>query len=422
MQIYKFGGGSLIDHKAIEQAIKIVNNIHNEPTLIVISAFAKTTNALENILFLARNHMDFSNDLLNLKNFHEKIASYFFKNLNHPIFSDINQCFQQLEHALYNYKNWEYDIHYDATISYGEILSTTILHYIFDYFHIPNVLLDARDIIITDTQHRDAIVNWELTNKMIDEKVKPLLKSNNLFLTQGFIGRSIDGYVSTLGREGSDFSAAIFANCLDAKAVTIWKDVPGIFNANPKLFKNAVLLHHIDYKEAFTLAYYGATVLHPKTIKPLQNKKIKLFVKDFYNPTLDGTLIDDNTSDDEHISSLIIKNDQVLVSIAPKNLLFLNENDLSLIFYTFADLNIRINLMQLDAFNFYVCVNNDIVKLPILLNKLNESFNTDLTYNLSLVTITYYDKSNFDILNNSKIYIEQINDNIKQCLVDSINL
>jgi len=159
--------------------------------------------------------------------------------------------------------------------------------------------------------------------------------------------------------------------------------------------------------------------LHPKTIKPLQNKKIKLFVKDFYNPTLDGTLIDDNTSDDEHISSLIIKNDQVLVSIAPKNLLFLNENDLSLIFYTFADLNIRINLMQLDAFNFYVCVNNDIVKLPILLNKLNESFNTDLTYNLSLVTITYYDKSDFDILNNSKIYIEQINDNIKQCLVDS---
>jgi len=164
MQIYKFGGGSLIDHKAIEQAIKIVNNIHNEPTLIVISAFAKTTNALENILFLARNHMDFSNDLLNLKSF-MKNCILFFKNLNHPIFSDINQCFQQLEHALSNYKNWEYDIHYDATISYGEILSTTILHYIFDYFHIPNVLLDARDIIITDTKHRDAIVNWELTNK-----------------------------------------------------------------------------------------------------------------------------------------------------------------------------------------------------------------------------------------------------------------
>lgn len=422
MQIHKFGGGSLIDPYTIEQAIKIVNYFNNEPTLIVISAFAKTTNALENILFLARDNQDFSNDLLNLKKFHENIASYFFNNVDHPVFSDINQCFQQLEHALYNYKNWEYDIHYDATISYGEILSTTILHYIFDSFNIPNVLLDARDIIITDTQHRDAIINWDLTNKMIDEKVKPLLQNNNLFLTQGFIGRSIDGYVSTLGREGSDFSAAIFANCLDAKAITIWKDVPGIFNANPKLFKNAVLLHHIDYKEAFTLAYYGATVLHPKTIKPLQSKKIKLFVKDFYNPTLDGTLIDDITSDDEHISSLIIKSDQVLISIAPKNLLSLNENDLSLIFYTFADLNIRINLMQLDAFYFYVCVNNDIAKLPILINKLNESFNTDLTYNLSLVTITYYDKSNFDVLKNSKIFIEQINDNIKQCLVDSINL
>jgi aspartate kinase len=422
MQIYKFGGGSLKDPQAIEQAIKIIKNINDEPTLIVISAFAKTTNALENILFLARNNQNFSDELSLLKNFHDSIASYFFNNDEHSIFNEINQIFQQLEHSLYNYKNWDYDIHYDVTVSYGEILSTIIIHYIFDYFQISNVWLDAREIIITDTQHRDAIINWELTKNMIDEKVKPLFQNNNLVLTQGFIGRSIDGYISTLGREGSDFSAAIFANCLDANNITIWKDVPGIFNADPKLFKQAVLLPHIDYKEAFKLAYYGATVLHPKTIKPLQIKKIKLFVKDFYNPSHNGTLIDDTTTDDEHISSLIVKKDQVLISISPNNLLFLNENDLSFIFHIFADLNIKINLMQLDAFNFNVCINNDISKLPLLTNKLNESFTTDIIYGLSLVTITHTDKSNFDIFRNSKIYIEQINDNIKQCLVDSINL
>lgn len=422
MQIYKFGGGSLKDPQAIEQAIKIIKNIDNEPTLIVISAFAKTTNALENILFLARNNQNFDDELSILKNFHDTIASHFFNNDDHSIFNEINQIFQQLEHSLYNYKNWEYDIHYDVTVSYGEILSTIIIHYIFDSFQIPNVWLDAREIIITDTQHRDAIINWELTKNMIDEKVKPLFQNNNLVLTQGFIGRSIDGYISTLGREGSDFSAAIFANCLDANNITIWKDVPGIFNADPKLFNNAVLLPHIDYKEAFELAYFGATVLHPNTIKPLQSKKIKLFVKDFYNPSFNGTLIDNATTDDEHISSLIIKKDQVLISISPKNLLFLNENDLSFIFHIFADLNIKINLMQLDAFYFNVCLNNDIAKLPLLINKLNENFNTDITYGLSLVTITYFEKLNFDILKNSKIYIEQINNNIKQCLVDSINL
>lgn len=422
MQIYKFGGGSLKDPQAIEQAIKIIKNIDDEPTLIVISAFAKTTNALENILFLARNNQNFDDELYILKNFHDSIASHFFNNDDHSIFNEINQIFQQLEHSLYNYKNWEYDIHYDVTVSYGEILSTIIIHYIFDSFQIPNVWLDAREIIITDTQHRDAIINWELTKNMIDEKVKPLFQNNNLVLTQGFIGRSIDGYISTLGREGSDFSAAIFANCLDANNITIWKDVPGIFNADPKLFNNAVLLPHIDYKEAFELAYYGATVLHPKTIKPLQSKKIKLFVKDFYNPSFNGTLIDNATTDDEHISSLIIKKDQVLISISPKNLLFLNENDLSFIFHIFADLNIKINLMQLDAFYFNVCLNNDIAKLPLLINKLNENFNTDITYGLSLVTITYFEKLNFDILKNSKIYIEQINNNIKQCLIDSINL
>lgn len=422
MQIYKFGGGSLKDPQAIEQAIKIIKNIDDEPTLIVISAFAKTTNALENILFLARNNQNFDDELYILKNFHDSIASHFFNNDDHSIFNEINQIFQQLEHSLYNYKNWEYDIHYDVTVSYGEILSTIIIHYIFDSFQIPNVWLDAREIIITDTQHRDAIINWELTKNMIDEKVKPLFQNNNLVLTQGFIGRSIDGYISTLGREGSDFSAAIFANCLDANNITIWKDVPGIFNADPKLFNNAVLLPHIDYKEAFELAYFGATVLHPKTIKPLQSKKIKLFVKDFYNPSFNGTLIDNATTDDEHISSLIIKKDQVLISISPKNLLFLNENDLSFIFHIFADLNIKINLMQLDAFYFNVCLNNDIAKLPLLINKLNENFNTDITYGLSLVTITYFEKLNFDILKNSKIYIEQINNNIKQCLVDNINL
>lgn len=422
MQIYKFGGGSLKDPQAIEQAIKIIKNIDDEPTLIVISAFAKTTNALENILFLARNNQNFDDELSILKNFHDTIASHFFNNDDHSIFNEINQIFQQLEHSLYNYKNWEYDIHYDVTVSYGEILSTIIIHYIFDSFQIPNVWLDAREIIITDTQHRDAIINWELTKNMIDEKVKPLFQNNNLVLTQGFIGRSIDGYISTLGREGSDFSAAIFANCLDANNITIWKDVPGIFNADPKLFNNAVLLPHIDYKEAFELAYFGATVLHPKTIKPLQSKKIKLFVKDFYNPSFNGTLIDNATTDDEHISSLIIKKDQVLISISTKNLLFLNENDLSFIFHIFADLNIKINLMQLDAFYFNVCLNNDIAKLPLLINKLNENFNTDITYGLSLVTITYFEKLNFDILKNSKIYIEQINNNIKQCLVDSINL
>lgn len=422
MQIYKFGGGSLKDPQAIEQAIKIIKNIDDEPTLIVISAFAKTTNALENILFLARNNQNFDDELSILKNFHDTIASHFFNNDDHSIFNEINQIFQQLEHSLYNYKNWEYDIHYDVTVSYGEILSTIIIHYIFDSFQIPNVWLDAREIIITDTQHRDAIINWELTKNMIDEKVKPLFQNNNLVLTQGFIGRSIDGYISTLGREGSDFSAAIFANCLDANNITIWKDVPGIFNADPKLFNNAVLLPHIDYKEAFELAYYGATVLHPKTIKPLQSKKIKLFVKDFYNPSFNGTLIDNDTTDDEHISSLIIKKDQVLISISSKNLLFLNENDLSFIFHIFADLNIKINLMQLDAFYFNVCLNNDIAKLPLLINKLNENFNTDITYGLSLVTITYFEKLNFDILKNSKIYIEQINNNIKQCLVDNINL
>ena len=422
MQIHKFGGGSLKNPQSIEQAIKIIKQRNNEPTLVVISAFAKTTNALENILYLARNDQDYQDELNKLKKFHLNITLQFFNDKNASIFDEIDQYFQQLEHALYNYKDWEYDIHYDATVSFGEILSTIIIHNVFDLYGLANIWLDAREVIITDTLHRDAIINWDLTNKMINEKVKPLLRDNNLIITQGFIGRSIDGYISTLGREGSDFSAAIFANCLNAECVTIWKDVPGIFNADPKIFDNAILLTHLNYKEAFELAYYGAKILHPKTIQPLEEKKIKLLIKNFLDPDTKGTLIDDYTTKDKHISSCIIKKNQVLISISPKDSLFISENDLSLILFIFSDFNIKINLMQTDAFHFHVCIDNNYFKITSLINRLNEKFNTEIKHNLFLVTLTHYKNAIFNILHNENIYIDQYNGNIRQCLTDSIIL
>ncbi|MDX2001998.1 MAG: aspartate kinase [Chitinophagales bacterium] len=415
MRVFKFGGASTKDADSIKNVADIISRFKNEELLIVISAIGKTTNALEVIadnIFQKNIDLAIANiDALEHK--HRNIVEDLFSDKHHVIFHELKRLFDQL-YDLQRYYCLEkvtiaagYDYLYDQIVSMGELFSSLIVSHYLQSLGNATYWLDVRTVLKTDHRYRAGNVDWEVTKQLTQQKVLPLL-TKQLVCTQGFIGGTIDNHTTTLGREGSDYTAAIMAYCLNAEEVVIWKDVPGVLNADPKWYPEAKLLNKISYNEAVELAYYGATVIHPKTIKPLQNKHIKLRVKSFIHPENTGTEIGVSTEQDKKLPSFIFKSNQVLLVIATKDFSFIDENDLSRIFSLLAQLYFQVNMMQLSAMHFSICLQHDSSKLQALLENLGKYYDIQLEEDLRLVTIRHYTQPIIDeVINGHMVLLSQ---------------
>ncbi|MEL7003543.1 MAG: aspartate kinase [Bacteroidota bacterium] len=413
MKVFKFGGASIKDAKAIENVCQIISERRKGPLLIVVSALGKTTNALENILNLKVNKENYSKKITDLKIHHLDIVNSLFKKRADNLI-DVDSLFTQLEQNLS--LELPYDELYDQTVSMGEIISSTIIKEYLTYKGIDSHWLDARKYIRTNDHYREGIVDWEITESLITSDIKDILH-NQIVVTQGFIAGTKLGKATTLGREGSDFSGAIFASCLNAESLTVWKDVPGILNADPKIDPKAKMYDELPYNEAAEMTFYGASVIHPKTIKPLANKRIPLYVRSFIEYESDGTVIRDCVVENI-LPAFIVKKDQCLLSFKVIDYSFINEENLSLIFKKLSDLDMKINIMQNSAISFSVSIDYHSNKLNGLLEALKDSF--DIRYNtgLQLITIKNYTPSIIDrYRQNKKILLEQISRNNYRALI-----
>ena len=408
MKVFKFGGASVKDEGGIKNLAEIVKQFSGPKLVVIISAMGKTTNALEEILRLCIANKNYENELNELKTYHFSIMQSLFEK-GDIVFNSVKNVFAVLDSELklgLNEENKE--ALYDSVISKGEMLSTKINQRYLENKGITSTWIDASDFIITDTLFSEATVDWTETKNRINSIIPDILE-NKIIVTQGFIGGTKDGKTTTLGREGSDFSAAIFAACLGASSVTIWKDVAGILNADPKLIKDAIKFEQLDYHEAAEMTYYGATVIHPKTIKPLANKNIPLYVKSFEDPQASGTEINEVHSH-KPIPSFIYKFEQTLLSFGVKDFTFIDEKNLGLIFNAFSDLNIKINLMQTSAISVSICTNHHTEKLKKLMEKLKNHFDIHYNSGLTLITVKNYfydEKSIAKISRGKEIILEQ---------------
>lgn len=409
MKVFKFGGASVKDAAAVRNVGKILQSQASQhgPVLIVVSAMGKTTNALEQVFDLAYQHQNAEPALAALKEYHIHLLQSLFPDGRHPVYQQVNALFGQLQEYIASVTKTEsYDMQYDQTVSFGELLASVILQAHLQHQPIPTQWLDCRPVIRTDNTWREAKVNWTQTEALIREQVLPLLQAGHV-VTQGFLGGTAAGFTTTLGREGSDFTAAIFARCLPAESVTIWKDVAGLLNADPKLFANTVLYDEISYQETVEMAYYGASVIHPKTIKPLANHNIPLLVKSFLNPTAPGTIIH-NCQHQKMAPAYIVKQQQCLISFQEKDYAFVNESNLSTIFAALSQYRFKINLLQNSAISFSVCTDYDETRLQLLLASLQENFIIHFNTGLSLFTIKNYDDASIAALTQDKtILLEQ---------------
>lgn len=421
MRVFKFGGASVATKQAIDNVFHIIKEYANDKVVIVISAMGKNTNALE---MLAKAHQQ--KDLQQIKEHYADFAK-FHLNIAQELFGDddilkMNTGFllKQLDIILQREPTENYDYDYDQIVCFGELLSTQIISDYFNHKGLENRLFDARALIRTDNTYREARVDWEKTTEKINQQIATLFHDSKISvaITQGFIGATAEHSTTTLGREGSDYSAAIIAFALNAKDVTIWKDVPGLLNADPKNFPDATLLNEIPYREAIELAFYGASVIHPKTIKPLQNKQIPLYVKSFINPENKGSLIHGNLLLNT-VPCYIFKKNQVLLSITPKDFSFIEEENFSLIFGLFAHFGVRINLMQNSAISFTVCADYKADRFNALVDELNTEFKVKYNLNMQLITIRNYNDDVINqILNNRKIFFEQKSRSTIQMVVE----
>jgi len=399
MKVFKFGGASVKDAEAVKNVATILRKYENDKLVVVISAMGKTTNAIEKVVASWFDNNEYTKDYLReVIDYHFSIIEGLFQNKSAQVYSEINKLFQELGTYISQPPRYSYDKEYDQVVSYGEILSTTIIYQYLQQAGIQSSFFDVRNLIITDSNFREGRINWDSTTKHIQNALDPFLAmpGSQVMLTQGFLGSDPDGFTTTLGREGSDFTAAIFAFALGAEEMIIWKDVPGLLNADPKYFSKTERLARISYREAIELSYYGATILHPKTIKPLQNKNIPLRIKSFIDPESDGSLIHHDTASDSMIPSFIFKIEQTLISISPRDFSFIDELNLSEILGLFAELSIRINLMQNSAISFSVCVDNNERKLKELFGQLGFKYNVRYNTGLELITIRHYDKATID--------------------------
>jgi aspartate kinase len=422
MKIFKFGGASVKDAEGVKNLAEIISLFPNEKLLVVVSAMGKTTNALERLTkaYFFNNEDPFT-VLQQLKDYHYEILNNLFDDKKHPIFDEINNTFVEIEWAIEDRPTGNFDFEYDQIVSVGEILSTKIVAAYLTHINVQTSLLDARDVIKTDNTYREGKINWELTSQLANKLIPALFEKYQVVVTQGFIGGTSENYTTTLGREGSDYTAAILAWCLNAQDVTIWKDVPGVMNADPKWFDNTVVIEQISYNDAIELAYYGASVIHPKTIQPLQNKKIKLFVKSFINPNLKGTEISE-WQNPLPVPSFIFKVNQVLISIMPKDFSFIAEQNLKDIFTLFTKHRIKINVMQNTAISFSVCVDDDELRTPQLIADLQNSYKVLFNKNVELATIRHYNQETIERVSKDKeILLELKSRNTVQLVMKNKN-
>jgi aspartate kinase len=404
MLVFKFGGASVKDASAVRNVANILNLFPKEQLLVVISAMGKTTNLLETVInaFWNKEFKAFETAIHEAEKYHLQIVSDLFEDETAPIFKEIKQLFSDLLLRKEEINAADFSMEYDQIVSLGEILSTKIVHAFLEKENFSVAWADARKLIKTDDSYCDGTVDWTRTQKAIETALIPVFKNKNIVITQGFIGSSEQNKTVTLGREGSDYSAGIFAFCTNAESVTIWKDVPGMLNADPKYFNDTVKLDEISFKEAIELSYYGASVIHPKTIKPLQNKNIPLYVKSFIAPAEKGTIIHSCMDYDELVPSFIVKHKQLLLSIMPKDFSFMVEENLREVFELLSKTKVKINLMQNSALSFSFLVDEDKIDFDRLLTLFESNYNVKFNRDLELVTIRHYDQATIDKMSEGK--------------------
>lgn len=423
MKVFKFGGASVKDAAGVRNIANILNKYKKDNILVVVSAMGKTTNALEKVAetFFHKNG-DVSETIKPVRDYHFELLNKLFEDKTHPVFDEINNVFAELEWAIEDGPTKSYDFEYDQIVSFGELVATKIVSAYLKTAQLENTWIDARDYIYTDETWRSALVDWKATENSIREKLLPLFSSGKtkLVITQGFIGVTQENYTTTLGREGSDFTAAIFAYSLPAESVTIWKDVPGVLNADPKYFSDTVLLDKISYRDAIELAWFGTSVIHPKTIRPLENKNIPLYVRSFIESDNPGTIVT-TTENPLQIPSFIYRMNQVLISIMSKDLSFIVEKNLMNIFKLFSEAGVKINVMQNTAVSFSVSVDDDQYKIPALITSLQKDCNVRYNSGLELITVRHYDDKTIErVTKNTEILLELKSRNTVQLLVKPI--
>ncbi|MBD2767775.1 aspartate kinase [Hymenobacter sp. BT664] len=393
LEVHKFGGASVKDAAAILNLRHIVQT-HPGPLLIVVSAMGKTTNALEEIFGLAYTSQDYTGPLGRLVAFHHEAAEALATGTSPSTAADIREGFRdalrELDEQLAAVSSArDYDEQYDQVVSFGELFASQFVAHVLNDTR-PTRWLDCRPLVRTDESWREGRVNWKLTENNLRTTVPPLLREASTLVTQGFVGGTTKGRTTTLGREGSDYTAAILAYCLRAASVTIWKDVAGLLNADPKIFPDTVRYPEISYRETIEMAYYGASVIHPKTLKPLADRNIPLRVKSFLNPEAEGTLIHD-CQHPPLAPAFICKTDQCLLSFASKDFAFISEENLEVIFGALAQAKLKINVMQNSALSFSVCTDFSERRINKLLDLLREQFTLHYNTGLTLFTIKNYD-------------------------------
>ena len=415
MRIYKFGGASVKDAEGIKNLFSIMKQEGFDKTLLIISAMGKTTNAFELVVtnyFENKNELQYS--INQIFEFHNTVLLELFLDKNHEVFNEIKLIFDNLKVFLKRNKSPNYSFVYDQVVPYGEILSTKIISAFLNLSGVKSNWLDSRELIKTDSNYRDADIDWKLTQKNISENID----KKKLNITQGFIGSNQNNFNTTLGREGSDYSAAIYAYCLNAQSLTIWKDVPGVLNADPRVFKNPILLDYISYTEAIELAFYGASVIHPKTLQPLQKKEIPLFVKSFLNSKGKGTAISRGIKIKPEVPCFIVKRNLNLLKLSSLDFSFIVEENISEIFQVLHENKMKVDLIQNSAISFSVCIYDKFNRLKELLSILKATFKVECVENVNLFTIRHFnEKSSDKILKNNELILEQRTDDVLQLIV-----
>lgn len=420
MKVFKFGGASIKDAASIQNVVNILKKNQENIPLVIISASGKTTNALEIVAnaYYEGNTLQAFEALEAVKNHHYSILEELFPNNAHDIYADISDMFVDVEWILEENPVGNFDQIYDQIVSLGELLSSKIVAAYLIEAGMKAHWLDVRDCILTDNNYRDANIEWEETERKIKKNISDL-KGQDLIITQGFLGITSENFTTTLGREGSDYSAAIFSFCLDATSMTIWKDVPGVLNADPRLFKDVTLLEKISYSEAIEMTYYGAQVIHPKTLRPLQRKNIPLYVKSFIHPENEGTIVFDKEPE-FYPPVMVVKQNQELLNFYSKSFYFVDEARFSKLFDAFARHRIKVNMTQNTALAFSVCVDADRKKIETLTAELTQEYHIESISDLKLLTVRHSNESIIErLVKGKKIYLEERIKDTVQMLINS---
>ncbi len=404
MKVFKFGGASLKDAAGVKNVASILQRYKDEQLVIVVSAMGKTTNALEEVVAAHAKQTGEAQKLFDaLKERHYTIMRELFDE-GDDVFAAVNDTFVEGDWVLEEKPADNYDYMYDQIVCVGELVSSKITGAYLNKIGLKTQWLDARDVVATDNTYREGWVIWDKTRANAEKIVAPMFAQSNFVVTQGFIGSTSENFTTTLGREGSDYSAAIFSFCLDAESMSIWKDVPGVLNADPRLFENTVKLDRLSYKEAIEMTYYGAQVIHPKTIKPLQNKNIPMFVKSFLNPDAPGTEISSDT-EDNYPPIVVVEKNQALLHISTLDYSFVAEQHMARLFRKAADLRIFVNMMQNTAISFTICVPNVPDRLEQFVREISDEFKVKMEEGLELITIRHYTQETIDNLKKGKIVL-----------------